>query len=52
MPNIITLNCACYSGGATVHAPVFQTGVQAHVDCRLPFSITGQMELPRFVIMR
>ena len=32
MPNIITLNCACYGGGATVHAPVFQTGVQAQVD--------------------
>ena len=32
MPNIITLNCACYGGGATVHAPVFQTGVRAQVD--------------------
>ena len=35
MPNIITLNCACYGGGATVHAPVFQTGVQAQVDFHL-----------------
>ena len=52
MPNIITLNCARYGGGATVRAPVFQTGVQAQVDCRLPFSITGHIELHRFVIMR
>ena len=32
MPNIITLNCACYGGGAAIYAPVFQTGVQAQVD--------------------
>ena len=32
IPHIITLNCACYGGGATVHAPVIQTGVQAQVD--------------------
>ena len=35
MPNIITLNCACYGGRATVHAPVFQTGVQVQVDSRM-----------------
>ena len=32
IPHIITLNCVCYGGKATVHAPVIQTGVQAQVD--------------------
>ena len=44
MPNIITLNCACYGGGATVHAPVFQTGVQVQVDYLLSQRRRGAKE--------